>query len=304
MSLFQKADVKAKRLKMYVYGTSGMGKTIISLHFPNPAVIDSEKGTDFYGEQFDFYRLQTSDHRAVGHAIDELLADPQNFKTFVIDPFTSIDESIVSSQLKRMRVKKADPNYSLQPLDYKSIKEERKNLISKLLSLDMNIILTARSKPQYSDEEGEFMKVIGNMADGPKELPYLFDVVLELTIVDNVRTARVIKDRTNKLPQTFEFSYPSFVKYIGLEGLEREAVVFNQQINIDSITNRQNEINFEGKKIKTAGINAHQLDKIQTLLTVLDKDKVELQLLDDYQVSSFLDLRFDEADLFIETLNQ
>jgi hypothetical protein len=124
MSLFEKAEAKANRLKMYVYGPSGSGKTVTSLHFPNPAVIDTEKGTNFYGDNFDFFRIQTQDHEVVDEAIDELLADPKDFKTLVADPIRRIDDSIVLKQLKRMRVKKNNPNYSLAPLDYKTIKEE------------------------------------------------------------------------------------------------------------------------------------------------------------------------------------
>ena len=57
MTLFQKANKVPRRLKMYIYGESGTGKTVTSLHFPSVACIDTEKGTDFYGEIFDFQRL-------------------------------------------------------------------------------------------------------------------------------------------------------------------------------------------------------------------------------------------------------
>jgi len=40
MSLFQIAEPVATRLKCYLYGESGCGKTIVSLSFPNPAVVD------------------------------------------------------------------------------------------------------------------------------------------------------------------------------------------------------------------------------------------------------------------------
>ena len=44
----------------------------------------------------------------------------------------------------------------------------------------MNIIFTAPTKAQYSEDESEFMKIIGVQPDGPKDLPYLVDILLRL----------------------------------------------------------------------------------------------------------------------------
>lgn len=305
MSLFLKAETKANRLKMYVYGPSGSGKTITSLHFPAPAVVDTEKGTNFYGDKFDFFRIQTQDHEIVGQAVDELLEDPKDFKTLVVDPIRRIDDSIVLRQLKRMRVKKDNPSYSLAPLDYKVIKEERNILFRKILSLDMNIILTAPTKLQYSEDEGDFMKVIGVQPDGPKDMPYLVDIVLRLEVdADNVRWAIVEKDRSNRLPERFEFSYPSFVKYLGVDGLEREAVQFDQQTSFNEAAGRNKEVVFQGTTINTAGITSSQLEELQKVIKPLDEEAVNHKLLDDYAVTSALDLREDEAALFIRSIQE
>ena len=56
MSLFTQAEKESKRLKMYIFGESGTGKTVTSLKFPSPVMIDAEKGSDFYGSEFDFIR--------------------------------------------------------------------------------------------------------------------------------------------------------------------------------------------------------------------------------------------------------
>ena len=304
MSLFQKAESKSKRLKMLIFGPSGIGKTVFSLNFPSPSVVDAERGTDFYGEKFDFLRMQTADHKLISSAIDELLEDPGTTKTFVIDPYTKVDESIVLGHLKRMRMKNNNPNYTIQPIDYKSIKEERKLFINKLLSLDMNIIVTAPDKKEYSTTEGDFMKVIGTGPDVPKEVPFMFDIVLEaFKNEDGVRMLRVHKDRTNSLPDVFEMSYNTLVKIIGIVGLERVAEVFTQQDNIDQQAGRLTSVTLSnGKVVKTAGISAEQLDTIQGMLTKENTDAAKRSLLESYAVNSFLDLRSDEAEFFIETL--
>lgn len=41
-------EVKEKRLKMFVFGPAGVGKTTAAIKFPNSYIIDTEKGTDFY----------------------------------------------------------------------------------------------------------------------------------------------------------------------------------------------------------------------------------------------------------------
>ena len=121
MSLFTKAEKIPKRLKMYIYGETGTGKTVTSLHFPNPAVIDTERGTEYYGEFFDFQKIETNDPDEANQAIDELLKEPNGFKTLVVDPFTALYDGILDQQVSKMRVKSGNPNYQIQPLDYKHI---------------------------------------------------------------------------------------------------------------------------------------------------------------------------------------
>ena len=39
-----------KRLKLFLYGKAGIGKTMAALQFPNAYIIDTERGCDNYGE--------------------------------------------------------------------------------------------------------------------------------------------------------------------------------------------------------------------------------------------------------------
>lgn len=304
MSLFKKAEEQADRLKMYVYGEAGTGKTITSLQFPKPAVIDAEKGTKLYGKYFDFDRIETNDPKDVLRAIEELIENPNGYKTFVIDPITPVYEKIVDQHLTRLKTKTGNPSYVLQPKDWRPINAEVKNLIDRLLSLDMNVIVTAQSSTLYSQEE--FMKVLGTKPDGPKKLPHMFDVVLELKKEKqgdkDVFIARTEKDRTNTLPASFVFSYQSFVEYAGIEGLEREPVAFDQKKKLNENVGRNNEITYNKQKIKTAGITAKQLAELEKLIAIVGQDKVENILKDDYFVDSLLDLKESEADLLLKDM--
>jgi len=308
MSLFKKAEAQADRLKMYVYGESGTGKTVTSLQFPNVACIDTEKGTKHYGKFFDFDRIETSDPKQVLAAIEELIEDPKGYKTIVIDPFTPIYEKIMDNHLTRLKIVTGKPNYFLQPKDYRPIKAEVKNLIDRLLALDMNVIVTARSNTLYSQDKEEYLKVIGTKPDGPKELPYFFDIVLQLKKETRngkeVFIAYTEKDRTNTLPATFEFSYSSFVQYVGIKGLEREPVIFDQKKKLNESIGRNLEITYNKKKIKTAGITAEQLKALENLTETVGQDEVSNLLQDEFCVNSLLDLKESEADLIIKDLTE
>ena len=298
---FKKAEKTASRLKLYVYGESGTGKTVTALSFPSPAVIDAERGTIFYGDKFDFDVKYTSNPTEVMTLIRELIIDPSGYKSLVIDPFTTIYEAILDQQTMFMRKKTGNKTYELKPLDYKAIKSQVRTIVQMLLALDMNIIVTARSKTLYESSDGNFMKVVGTQPDGPKNLPYLFDTVIELEkTAEGKRLAHVEKDRSNKLPEVFEFSYEALVEYWGLEGFEREPVQFVAQKKLDEMTGRHVEISLDGKPLMTAGITAPQIKTLQKLAKELGEEVFSGMLQTDYMISSVLDLKEDEADTLIK----
>lgn len=303
MSLFQKAESEATRLKMYIYGKTGTGKTVTALHFPSPAVIDAEDGTLHYGGIFDFHKIKTNDPKKVHEAIDELLENPGDFKTLVVDPMSMIYDQILKDKEDRMKMKTGNLHYELQPLDYKTIKTEVKLLMNKLLSLDMNVIVTTRSKPQYA--QGKFMQQIGEQPEGHRDMPYMFDVVLELyQTEDGTRMARVEKDRTNKLPHEFKFSYDSFVEHIGIESLERDADVDLQRKAINEKNNRTNSIMYKGEKMMTAGIDAATLERLETLLEDIPQEKIIETLKEEFEVESLLDLTDKNAQAFLKAVEE
>ena len=114
--------------------------------------------------------------------------------------------------------------YALQPKDWLYLKAEFKDLLRKLIQLDMNVIITARQKAQYADSG--FMRAVGTTFDGEKSLPYIFDTILRLYRDEGGRfMAENLKDRSNKLPHGhFEVSYDVIERCLGADALAREAV--------------------------------------------------------------------------------
>jgi len=304
MSLFEKATKNARRLKMLIYGDTGTGKTVTALHFPNPAVVDTEGGTEHYGKIFDFDVNYSADMGKIENLVDELLKDSRGYKSLVIDPWSNIYDRMISDRQLYLRKKKGIATYEITGLDYAPLKGTLKRFLGKLKDLDMNIIMTTGVKPIYA--EGEFMKQIGTQADAHKEIPKMFDVVIELTLdrETGIRTAHVDKDRTNTLEAEFEFSYEALTKAFGIEDLERDAVTFNTESKLKNRSGRNTTIMHGKTEMMTAGITTKQLTALEKIMKNNDQEQIMQKLQGDCGVASFLDLREDEAELFINEINQ
>jgi len=228
-SPFQKARSLDKRLKLFLWGDSGVGKTTLALQFPKPVVIDLEGGADLYGESFDFDVLRASTADEVMEAAQWLLTHPHGYRTLVIDPITVYWDAVQKKWsdvfLRRNKGSKGYKFefYDLQPRDWMTVKAEFKDFIRKLIALDMNVIATARQKVQYAD--GGFMKAIGETFDGEKSLPYLFDTIVRLYRDEKGRfLGECLKDRSNKLPPgEFECSFARLEELFGRKTLARKA---------------------------------------------------------------------------------
>lgn len=240
---FRPAAGTDRRLKLFIWGDSGVGKTTLALRFPGAVVIDMEGGTEHYGGVFSFDVLKATSADEVTAAVEWLRTKPHAYRTLVIDPITIYWEALQNKWgrtfLLRSKGGKGHHGefYELQPRDWVTLKAELKELVRKLIQLDMNVIITARQKAQYSDSG--FMRAIGETFDGEKSLPYLFDTILHMTRDDAGRfMAENLKDRTNKLPRgKFEVSYELIEKCLGSETLTREAAPLRLAIpeQVDSI---------------------------------------------------------------------
>jgi hypothetical protein len=192
-------------------------------------VIDLEGGTDLYGDKFDFAVLHASTPPEVDRAVTWLSENAHPYQTLVVDPVTVYWEALQRqwSEIYLRRNPGARGNkhefYEMGPKEWMPIKAELKDLLRRMVALDMHVIVTARSKPQYAD--GAFMRVIGETFDGEKSLPYIFDVVLRLYRERDGRfLAQVVKDRTGRLPITpFESRYERLQELLGEDAVSPEA---------------------------------------------------------------------------------
>jgi len=212
----RKPEAVTKRLKLFMFGPAGVGKTTAAIQFPNSYIIDCERGSENYDKlitESGSAVFQTTDIQEVIAEVKSLLTERHDYRTLVIDPITTIYndlldkcETQVGSDFGR---------------HYGAANKTMKRLANLIMSLDMNVVVTAHAKPEY----GQNLAKIGYTFDGWKQLDYWFDLVVELGKRGKKRFAKVVKTRLDSFPDedVFEWNYDAIKRRYDVNVLEKEA---------------------------------------------------------------------------------
>lgn len=207
-----------KRFKALFFGNAGVGKTTAAIQFPTPYLIDTERGAenDSYThilEKQGGVIYQTSDFDEIINEIKALATEKHEYKTLIIDPLTTVYNNLLDNAES-----KVGSDFGRH---YNEANKEIKKLLSWLLRLDMNVIITSHSKNEYGDK----MNILRQVPDCYKKLDYLFDLVLEIRKRGEKRIGVVAKTRIEgfKEDEIFEFSYSNVAKKYGKEVLEKDS---------------------------------------------------------------------------------
>lgn len=214
-----KPEAVQKRLKALFYGSAGVGKTTAAISFPKVYLIDTERGAEnslyvkILSERGGAI-FQTSDFDELMKEVKALLTEKHEYKTLVIDPLTTLYNDLLD--------KSAIKNGTDFGKHYVEANKKVKHLLSLLLRLDMNVIITSHSKNEY----GQNMSVLGQTFDCYKKLDYLFDLVFEIQKRGKERVGLVKKSRIENFSdmEAFPFSYEEIANRYGKSVLERDAV--------------------------------------------------------------------------------
>jgi RecA/RadA recombinase len=218
----KKPEAVTKRLKLFMYGPAGIGKTTAAMQFPKSYIIDAEKGTENYDKlttASESVVFQTSDVHEVIAEIKSLLTEKHEYRTLVIDPITTVYNDLLEKSEA-----KVGSDFGRH---YGEANKHMKRLANLIMALDMNVIISAHAKTEYGDN----LKKLGFTFDGWKQLDYWFDLVLELGRKGGAkkgpRIAKVVKTRLEQFPDedVFEWTYENFSSRYGAAVLEREASI-------------------------------------------------------------------------------
>jgi hypothetical protein len=175
------------RLKILIFGDSGLGKTEFASTAPNPGVVAIETG---HGQG-----LLTVAEKGLNYVTpanyaeleEGLLKTFEDKETIVLDSLTAATKTFIKDralQIPRMKGESDKRKIGIPELDdYGSMGELTRRLMSKLLVRQKHIIVTALSKYKQPDPEtGVGQAMTG--PDLPGEMftaaPGMFDVVLRL----------------------------------------------------------------------------------------------------------------------------
>lgn len=196
----KKPEAVTKRLKLFMFGPAGVGKTTACCQLPKPYIIDGEKGTENYSELIQSVGgavLQTTDMEEVIAEVKSLLTVQHEYKTLVVDPLTPIYNDLLDKCEG-----KVGADFGRH---YGAANKYMKRLVNLLMALDMNVVITSHAKVEYGDN----LKKLGFTFDCWKSADYIFDLVIELSKKGKKRFGRVQKTRVAGFPEDdiFEWSY-------------------------------------------------------------------------------------------------
>lgn len=216
-----------KRLKALFFGPAGVGKTTAAIQFPRPYLIDTERGA----ENTQYVELLknaggayyfTTDPGELIAEITALLSEKHPYQTVIIDPLTVIYNDLLDKSAAEVGT---DFGKHKGPAD-----RTIKHLLTLLLRLDMNVIITSHAKPKWErakDSKGKDTVIEAGMTfDCYGRLDYLFDLVFEVSKRGKERVGIVRKTRVQSFPEgeIFPFSYDEIATRYGRSILERDAV--------------------------------------------------------------------------------
>lgn len=208
MATAKKATKADSHLKVMVWGEPGAGKTRLALSFPSPLLIDLEKGSRLYADQFDFLVAEPAPnlptHGLVKAIVDEFeQGEYPTVGTLVIDPITDyLDalEAVLIKHEEKNGVNLANLKGPQKAQVYARIKDGIRERLNKLLSLPCHIVFVARAKNQWEQSDGK-MQVTGRTADANEIIDYLCDIVIHLQRGGN---GVVKKSRLAELPDSIK----------------------------------------------------------------------------------------------------
>jgi hypothetical protein len=212
----RKPEAVTKRLKLFMFGPAGVGKTTAAIQFPNSYVIDAERGAENYDRLINesgSVVFQTNDMHDVIQEVKSLLTVKHDFRTLVIDPITTLYNDLLEKCEQ-----KVGTDFGRH---YGEANKTMKRLANLIMALDMNVVVTAHAKAEY----GENLRKLGYTFDGWRQLDYWFDLVVELGKKGKRRFAKVVKTRVDSFPdeEVFEWSYDAIKKRYDVAVLEKEA---------------------------------------------------------------------------------
>lgn len=260
LSKAKKPTAIKKRLKFFVYGPAGVGKTTAALHFPAPVMVDTEGGSendayvDLLTKGGGIYlgpREGAANYDTIHALVLDLLSKKHPYKTLILDPLTVVYNQLVDAEADVVGTEFG--RHKIGP------DRKMKALMVLLTRLDMNVVITSHAKAKWvrtKDANGkDTIAQDGMTFDCYSKMDYLFDLAFFIEKRGKDRFAFVMKTRVEGFPEgaLIPWSYAEFAKRYGVQNVEAEATT------VELATKEQAEE--AAALVAKAGINAETVEK-------------------------------------------
>lgn len=207
-------DVHTNGIKLVLYGSSGIGKTVMASKAPNPFFISAEKGLLSLAN-VDIPYVEVKTLNSMGSAY--VYAKDSDYETIVIDSLSEVTQACLDEFKKKMIAESQTGKIDARQA-YGKIAESIGNLIRNFRDLDgKNVIFIAKER-KVMDEDSKVTTFEAYLPGQvlPFDLPYLVDEVFCLQMTRKgeryIQTAadfkRICKDRSGTLanPEVPDFN--------------------------------------------------------------------------------------------------
>jgi len=197
--MFKKAVKQQKKLRMAITGTAGSGKTFTALSIADGlggpvALIDTEHGSaSLYSDLFDFDTVELTNFHPKHYAEAITAAVAAGYKVLIIDSISHAWKGV--GGVLEIKDNMSDQNRFTA---WKEPDKIQNQFIEAILSADIHIIATMRSKMAYAEQMEGTKKVIKKLGLAPIQrdgVEYEFDVVMDM----NEATGTISKTRCLEL---------------------------------------------------------------------------------------------------------
>ena len=163
-------DVAPGKIKMMIFGKSGIGKTWISLDFPKPYYIDAEGGARLAhyqaklaavgGSYFGVEDGALSFEEVLGQ-IQALATEKHDYQTLVIGSVTKLYQTAIAEEAQRLGDKDAFGASKKPAIAY------MRRLVNWVQRIDMNVVFEAHEASEWGMVNGQ-REQIGTNAPRPR----------------------------------------------------------------------------------------------------------------------------------------
>lgn len=256
--------VNAGKIKMLIYSKSGVGKTWLSMDFPNVYYIDSEGGARLahYQRKLDeaggaYFGVADGalDFEAVTAQIEALATESHRFKTLAIGSITKLYQTAIAAEQQKLGDKDSF-GASKKP----AIAGMRR-LVNWITRLDMNVLMEAHEIPAWgiNTKTGQ-REEIGDAPDTWDKLIYELDLTLRLEKRGPLRICVVRKSRLTGFPEgeSFPCDYQAFAERYGKDFLEAEptAIVLASAEQVSEIDRLLSVVQISSEQVEKALLKA------------------------------------------------